>query len=120
MIYREYKSILSAKNGINIYRGCSHGCIYCDSRSLCYQINHDFTDIEIKLNAPVMLEHALKHKRKKCMIATGLNIQLWIYTLRMKRKVFRKSQPHKSNQSLMGLGVFLCWIVIAIWIAKSL
>jgi len=69
--YKEYKSILSAKNGMNIYRGCSHGCIYCDSRSLCYQINHDFTDIEIKLNAPEMLEHALKHKRKKCMIATG-------------------------------------------------
>ena len=71
MHYREYKSILSAKNGMNIYRGCSHGCIYCDSRSLCYQINHDFTDIEIKLNAPEMLEHELKHKRKKCMIATG-------------------------------------------------
>lgn len=69
--YREYKSILSAKNGMNIYRGCSHGCIYCDSRSLCYQINHEFTDIEIKLNAPGMLEHELKHKRKKCMIATG-------------------------------------------------
>ena len=71
MHYKEYKSILSAKNGMNIYRGCSHGCIYCDSRSLCYQMNHDFTDIEIKLNAPEMLEQALKGKRKKCMIGTG-------------------------------------------------
>ena len=71
MHYKEYKSILSAKNGINIYRGCTHGCIYCDSRSNCYQMNHDFEDIEIKLNAPEMLERALIKKRKKCMIGTG-------------------------------------------------
>ncbi|MDF2885233.1 MAG: radical superfamily protein, partial [Clostridiaceae bacterium] len=68
MHYKEYKSILSANNGINIYRGCSHGCIYCDSRSSCYQMKHDFTDIEIKKDAPVMLENELKRKRKKCMI----------------------------------------------------
>ncbi len=71
MHYAEYKSILSAKNGMNIYRGCSHGCIYCDSRSACYQMKHEFTDIEIKKNAPEMLEDALKRKRKKCMISTG-------------------------------------------------
>lgn len=77
--YREYKSILSAKNGMNIYRGCSHGCIYCDSRSLCYQMNHDFTDIEIKLNAPKMLEQALMNKRKKCMIGTGAMCDPYIH-----------------------------------------
>lgn len=71
MHYGEYKSILSAKNGMNIYRGCSHGCIYCDSRSSCYKMQHDFTDIEMKKNAPQMLEDALKRKRKKCMIGTG-------------------------------------------------
>jgi len=71
MHYAEYKSILSPKNGMNIYRGCSHGCIYCDSRSACYQMKHDFTDIEIKKNAPEMLEDELRRKRKKCMIATG-------------------------------------------------
>lgn len=65
------KGILSAKNGMNIYRGCSHGCIYCDSRSLCYQINHPFEDIEIKKNAPELLELALQKKRKKAMISTG-------------------------------------------------
>lgn len=65
------KSILSAKNGMNIYRGCSHGCIYCDSRSDCYQMNHDFEDIEIKGNAIELLENALRKKRKKCMIGTG-------------------------------------------------
>ncbi len=65
------KSILSARNGMNIYRGCSHGCIYCDSRSLCYNMQHDFEDIEVKINAPSLLEEALKRKRNKCMIGTG-------------------------------------------------
>lgn len=65
------KGILSAQNGMNLYRGCTHGCIYCDSRSRCYQINHDFEDIEVKVNAPQLLEEALRKKRKKCMISTG-------------------------------------------------
>lgn len=65
------KAILSAKNGMNIYRGCQHGCIYCDARSTCYQMNHVFEDIEVKENAPQLLEAALKRKRKKCMIGTG-------------------------------------------------
>lgn len=65
------KSILSAGNGMNIYRGCQHGCIYCDSRSLCYQMDHLFEDIEVKENAPILLEQALRRKRKKCMIGTG-------------------------------------------------
>ena len=65
------KGILSASNGINIYRGCTHGCIYCDSRSTCYQMSHDFEDIEVKENAPQLLEQALHSKRKRCMIGTG-------------------------------------------------
>ena len=56
---------------MNIYRGCSHGCIYCDSRSRCYQFTHPFEDIEVKRNAPELLEQALKSKRRKCMIGTG-------------------------------------------------
>jgi DNA repair photolyase len=56
---------------MNIYRGCSHGCIYCDSRSLCYQFTHPFEDIEVKRNAPALLEQALRSKRKACMIGTG-------------------------------------------------
>ena len=71
MHYVQAKGILSAKNGMNLYRGCSHGCIYCDSRSTCYHMEHDFEDIEVKENAIELLEHALKHKRKKCMIGTG-------------------------------------------------
>ena len=68
---KEVKSILSPKNGMNLTRGCTHGCIYCDSRSTCYQINHDFEDIEVKSNAIELLEAALKRKRKKCVIVTG-------------------------------------------------
>ena len=65
------KGILSASNGMNIYRGCTHGCIYCDSRSECYGISHAFEDIEVKENAPQLLEQALRSKRKRCMIGTG-------------------------------------------------
>ena len=71
MHYRQAKTILSNKNGINIYRGCSHGCIYCDSRSKCYQMNHEFEDIEVKINAPEILEKELIKKKQKCMIGTG-------------------------------------------------
>ena len=56
---------------MNIYRGCTHGCIYCDSRSDCYGFDHRFEDIAVKQNAPELLEDALKRKRKPCMIGTG-------------------------------------------------
>ena len=65
------KSILSGDNGMNLYRGCSHGCIYCDSRSTCYQINHVFEDIAVKENALDLLEKVLKSRKKPCMIGTG-------------------------------------------------
>lgn len=71
MHFVDAKGILSAKNGMNIYRGCTHGCIYCDSRSACYQMKHDFEDVEVKQNAPALLEEALRRKRKRCMIGTG-------------------------------------------------
>lgn len=71
MHYVTSKGILSAKNGINLYRGCSHGCIYCDSRSKCYHMDHEFEDIEVKENAIELLEDALKRRRRKCMIGTG-------------------------------------------------
>lgn len=71
MHYVTAKGILSPENGMNLYRGCTHGCIYCDSRSRCYQMNHAFEDIEVKENAIELLEGTLKRKRKKCMIGTG-------------------------------------------------
>ncbi len=71
MHYADYKTILSPKNGMNIYRGCTHGCIYCDSRSTCYQMKHEFEDIEVKRNAAEILESQLKRRRQRCMISTG-------------------------------------------------
>ena len=55
MHYVHAKTLLSAQNGMNLYRGCTHGCIYCDSRSVCYHIDHAFEDIEVKQNALVLL-----------------------------------------------------------------
>lgn len=71
MHFTKVKGILSSKNGINLFRGCTHGCIYCDSRSACYRMSHNFGDVEIKENAISLLEEALKRKRKKCMIGLG-------------------------------------------------
>ncbi len=75
------KSILSTlKNGpdswfgisynMNLYRGCQHQCIYCDSRSECYHIEN-FADILIKENAIELLTKELRGKRKKGIIGTG-------------------------------------------------
>ena len=69
--FNKAKGILSQYNGMNLCRGCTHGCIYCDSRSKCYDMKHDFEDVEIKINAPELLEDRLKRKRSKCMIGTG-------------------------------------------------
>ena len=71
MHFVDAKGILSQLNGMNVYRGCTHGCIYCDSRSACYGFTHAFEDIEVKRNAPQLLEKALRSKRRKCMIGTG-------------------------------------------------
>lgn len=71
MHYVTSKGILSARNGINLYRGCQHGCIYCDARSRCYQMDHVFEDIAVKENALELLEQALRSRRRPCMIGTG-------------------------------------------------
>lgn len=71
MHFEEVKGVLSPKGNMNIYRGCTHGCIYCDSRSTCYNMPHDFEDVLVKANAPQLLEQALKSKRKKIMVGMG-------------------------------------------------
>ncbi len=71
MHYVEAKGILSPRNGMNLYRGCVHGCIYCDSRSSCYHMDHAFEDVAVKRNAIALLEDALKRRRKPCMIGAG-------------------------------------------------
>ncbi len=71
MHFIKAKSILSSKNTMNLYRGCTHDCIYCDSRSNCYGMNHSFDDIAVKENSIKLLEEKLSKKRKRCMIHLG-------------------------------------------------
>ena len=74
---------------MNIYRGCTHGCIYCDSRSKCYRFTHPFEDIEVKKNAPELLIKALRSKRKPCIIGTGSMSDPYMHceeSLRLTRK----------------------------------
>ena len=71
MHYITAKTILSTKNGMNIYRGCTHGCIYCDSRSKVYNMKHPFEDIAVKKNCHELLRKALHNKKEMCMIGLG-------------------------------------------------
>lgn len=109
------KGILSASNGINIYRGCLHGCIYCDSRSDCYQMKHKFEDIEVKENAPELLEKALSSKRKPCMIGTGAMSDPYIpleKDLRIMRKCLEIIEKYFSELPFILNRQALCVILI--------
>lgn len=71
MHFKEYKNILSPQGNMNLFRGCTHGCIYCDSRSRCYHMDHAFADVEVKKDAPEILRRQLLKRRSPCMIGTG-------------------------------------------------
>ena len=107
MHFVEAKGLLTGKSGqygMNIYRGCSHGCIYCDSRSTCYQFTHPFEDIEVKQNAPELLEKELKSKRKKCMIGTGSMSDPYMHCeeeLRMTRKCLEVISKYEFGVTLL-------------------
>ena len=104
MHFAEYKTILSPKNGMNIYRGCTHGCIYCDSRSKCYQMTHDFEDIQVKKNAPDILSEQLRKKRKKVMISTGAMTDPYIHLetkLEYTRKCLEAIEKHGFGVNLL-------------------
>lgn len=90
MHYADYKTILSPQNGMNLYRGCTHGCIYCDSRSKCYHIDHVFEDIEVKRDAVKILESQLRKKRSRGMIGTGSMCDPYI-PLEMELELTRRS-----------------------------
>ena len=70
MRYLDVKRIIQPNNNFNLYRGCTHGCIYCDSRSVCYQIG-DFEDIAVKRDAVAKVESELRSRRKRVMLSTG-------------------------------------------------
>lgn len=75
---------------MNLYRGCCHGCIYCDSRSDCYQIA-DFDQVAVKENAISILEKELKAKRNKGIIGIGAMSDTY--------NLFEKNQ-HITRQAL--------------------
>lgn len=103
MHFVEAKGILSSNNGMNIYRGCTHGCIYCDSRSRCYGFTHEFEDIEVKINAPILLERALKSKRKRCMIGTGAMCDPYLHAeekLRLTRKCLELIEQYEYGVAI--------------------
>lgn len=117
MHYVTAKGILSSQNGMNLYRGCQHGCIYCDSRSDCYHMDHLFEDIEVKENSLVLLEDALRRKRRPCMIGTGSMSDPYMpleRELRYTRRALELIEKHgfgatlitKSTQVLDDLDLF--------------
>lgn len=72
MHHIQVKGILSAHDGMNLYRGCTHGCIYCDARSDRYRTeDRPFEDVAVKQDALALLEDTLRRKRRACMIGTG-------------------------------------------------
>lgn len=98
------KSILSSQNTMNLYRGCVHGCIYCDSRSTCYHMAHEFEDIEVKENAIELLETVLKRKRSKCMLSTGAMTDPYIpaeRTLRYVRRALELAEQYGFGFTLI-------------------
>lgn len=68
--YREYNPWFGMNYNFNIYRGCCHGCIYCDSRSECYRVE-DFDRVRAKKDALAIMEKELRTKRRKGVAGTG-------------------------------------------------
>lgn len=104
MHYVTAKGILSAGNGMNLYRGCQHGCIYCDSRSRCYQMDHDFEDIEVKENAIALLDDALRRRRRPSMIGMGSMTDPYIpleTKLRHTRQALETIEKHGFGAALI-------------------
>lgn len=85
---------------MNLYRGCMHGCIYCDSRSQCYHIDH-FDVVRGKENALDILEQELKKKRKKGVIGIGAMSD----TYNPKEKKYEQTRNALKLISKYGFGV---------------
>ena len=67
---------------MNIYKGCSHGCIYCDSRSDCYGVD-DFDTVRAKENALMIIRDELRRKVKTGVIGTGAMSDLTRHSLEL-------------------------------------
>lgn len=93
-ILRKYKQPdewFRIKYSMNLYRGCQHQCIYCDSRSECYRIE-DFNDIMVKENALILLKKEIARLKEKNVIGTGAMNDAYMpveKTLEMTRKALQ-------------------------------
>jgi DNA repair photolyase len=74
-ILRKHKKIDSwflSRYGMNLYRGCSHNCVYCDGRSESYYVDGEFgTDVSVKINAVDVLRRELDSQRKRTSLLPG-------------------------------------------------
>lgn len=68
--YSEQTSWFGNNYNMNIYKGCCHGCIYCDSRSECYRVDN-FDEVRAKENALALLDREFQSKRRKGVVGTG-------------------------------------------------
>lgn len=68
--YKDGNSWFGNNYNMNLYKGCCHGCIYCDSRSECYQVEN-FDQIRIKENAVIIVRNELKSKKRSGVVASG-------------------------------------------------
>ena len=68
--YRKNNRWFGMHYNMNIYKGCCHGCIYCDSRSDCYRVD-DFDRVRVKSDALRVIRDDLQSKRRTGVVATG-------------------------------------------------
>ena len=106
MHYVKAKGLLSNNNGMNIYRGCEHGCIYCDSRSRCYNMNHAFEDIEVKINTNLDLNRVY------------ISIKNYGYNIEFKdrekifERFYRVDKSRCRNTGGTGVGLTICKSIV--------
>jgi DNA repair photolyase len=96
---------------MNLYRGCIHGCIYCDSRSECYGIDN-FEEIKVKVNAIDLLKEKLMKKRNKGIIGMGSMIReekFGVFLITKSDLVLRDmsilSDINKNHKAIVGLTI---------------
>jgi DNA repair photolyase len=103
-------SFFGLRYNMNLYRGCQHGCIYCDSRSKCYGIEN-FTEIKIKQNSLELLEKELRSKREKGTIGFGSMNDPYMpidKELQLSRKALQIIARHKFPVHLITKSDLVC------------
>ncbi len=88
---------------MNIYKGCSHGCIYCDSRSECYQVDN-FDQVRAKTDVIALLDKELGAKRRKGIVANGAMsdpYNLFERKHRLTRDALKLLDKHRFGASIL-------------------